>query len=542
MFFKYRSIRLALFLSSGLAGLLIFAAFVFSLMGQLRMADRFTAFIDRDQARAQSLGDIYAQGLQSELAVRNIILDPQHPVAYKNLDLAVQKSADAISHAKALAVESPELAQALIELDAQWRQIQEARQEIVKLAKSDQAQAIQLLNSRETPAWRKAREILLHQIESQEKLVGTTREDVQHDTRRSTLIGGVVAMSALLLGSLLILAVERYLVGALMRLEHSMEHLAAGNGDITRRLPVTGNDEMARIAGFFNSFMDGLQLILEKVSANSRQAATQAESLAQSVEHVVQSTQLQRDSAASIGAEVEQLSTSIASVTQSAESVRELSTLSQAHSQEGTASISRLLTESGHVEQTVNQIATAVAAYIASTNKITGLTGEVREIANQTNLLALNAAIEAARAGEHGRGFAVVADEVRGLAEKSAHSAAEIDAVTQLIRQQSVSLSEAVQESLDTLRGSHDSLRGVAEVLRKSAHSVSTAHEGIDQITDSMREQKAASDDIARNIEDINQLAETNAAAANRNRDAAQEFSRISLELRTAISWFRFAS
>ena len=202
-------------------------------------------------------------------------------------------------------------------------------------------------------------------------------------------------------------------------------------------------------------------------------------------------------------------------------------------------SLDRQIQQLALLEHAVGEIAASVADYIGSTQTITRLTEEVRDIANQTNLLALNAAIEAARAGEQGRGFAVVADEVRKLAEKSASSADEINTVTQTINGKSSTLEGVVAEGVQALAASRASLDAVRSRLHEGREAVSSAHRGIDDITSSVAEQKTASQDIAGNIERIAQLAGDNDLGAQQAASASRQFEALSGELRQAVAHFK---
>ena len=157
----------------------------------------------------------------------------------------------------------------------------------------------------------------------------------------------------------------------------------------------------------------------------------------------------------------------------------------------------------GRVENAVNEIASSVGDFVRSTRSITNMTQQVRDIAEQTNLLALNAAIEAARAGEQGRGFAVVADEVRKLAEKSALSASQIDEVTQTIGTQSGRVEKTIQRGIVALQSSQTHVSEVASVLSASNASVEGVRRGLEEIVGSINQQRDASQEIARNVERI---------------------------------------
>jgi methyl-accepting chemotaxis protein len=202
-------------------------------------------------------------------------------------------------------------------------------------------------------------------------------------------------------------------------------------------------------------------------------------------------------------------------------------------------SLNRLQKEVGRVENAVKEIAATVDEFVRSSKSITGLTKKVKDMADQTNLLALNAAIEAARAGEHGRGFAVVADEVRKLAEQSGTAASEIDAVTSSLDAKADEVEKSIELGLTSLASSQERVTQVVSVLADATNAVERASEGVSEITSSVREQTAASNDIARNVESIAQMAEQNSAAVQEASSAAGHLEGLSATLKTLVGQFR---
>ena len=235
----------------------------------------------------------------------------------------------------------------------------------------------------------------------------------------------------------------------------------------------------------------------------------------------------QREAAANTATAVAQVTLSISRVADSAAEVDRNCAASAESIATGNESASKMIGEISEVESAVGDIASTTTDFIASVNSITQMTREVRDIADQTNLLALNAAIEAARAGEQGRGFAVVADEVRKLAEKSAATAGEIDQVTRLVGQKSDIVDAALKKGEAALATSQQYLEDVAIVLGDANASVMQTTSGMGTITAAVREQGNAAADISRHVDDFSRMAGENAVAAAGAAHSAAELQKL---------------
>jgi methyl-accepting chemotaxis protein len=311
------------------------------------------------------------------------------------------------------------------------------------------------------------------------------------------------------------------------------------DGDLTKRLQVHNADEIGQASAAFNALAGNFQKIVGQMHGHAEQVVSSARGLSSDTGKIVSASRRQTEAADSTVQQIEKMLTSIASVADNAARVAKLSNESMKRADQGLGSMNEMVSEITQVESAVHMMADSVNEFLKSTASITSMTQQVRDIAEQTNLLALNAAIEAARAGEQGRGFAVVADEVRKLAEKSAQSASQIDEVTRALGEQSGDVERNVQSGLLALQSTQKHMQEVTEVLQQSSAVVTSVNAGVDDITSSVNEQKATSEQIARNIESIASMAGETHSAVQGSVQTVGKMENVAEALRKSVAHFK---
>ncbi|MBK6357347.1 MAG: methyl-accepting chemotaxis protein [Betaproteobacteria bacterium] len=349
-----------------------------------------------------------------------------------------------------------------------------------------------------------------------------------------------VALAAL--GALLViiyLITNHFVSKPLEAMRKGLADIARGEGDLTRRLDVRGNDEVGQSAQVFNEMMENFNQLVRQVRDSASQVSARVAALSDSADRVTQSSHQQNEKSNQAAAAVEQLVSSISSIAQSAAHVQHQSQDSLARATEGSRNLNVLLGEMNVVEHAVKEMADSVNNFVKNTEAITAMTREVKDIAEQTNLLALNAAIEAARAGEQGRGFAVVADEVRKLAEKSSRSATEIDAITAQLSAQSVAVRRSIEAGISHLESSQAAVHSVSDVLEATNGSVTEVGHGLDAIASATDQQRRFSGDVENSIEAIAGMARENSGTVEQTAGAAHDLKRLAEGLATLVGRFK---
>jgi methyl-accepting chemotaxis protein len=355
---------------------------------------------------------------------------------------------------------------------------------------------------------------------------------------RTKLIGGaVLALGVVLLCIFWFL--QRFVARPLGAMAHRLRDIADGEGDLTQRLPVGAQDEVGQAATYFNRMMEKLQGVIRNISASADQVSNAASGLQGGTVLIRSGAGEQKEKSASAASAVEQMAASIMSVAAASSEVLELSRTSLSRAEQGNGDVSELTGRLTDVESAVSKMTDTVGDFIHNTDSISNLTARVKEIADQTNLLALNAAIEAARAGEHGRGFAVVADEVRKLAEKSTRSASDIDDVTRNLNLGSENVRAAITQGSESLQLIRESMLRVSAALRSNIDSASRVTDGMNNIATATDEQMQASNLAASSVEMIAGLAQQTSTSIDDVATETEGLERLATELRDEIRRFR---
>ena len=312
----------------------------------------------------------------------------------------------------------------------------------------------------------------------------------------------------------------------------------AGNNDFTQRVDVRGNDEIAETAGAFNRLLESIQHSLRDVLGNADDIASASEQASAASQQAANSSESQSEAATSMAAAIEEMTVSISHIGSSAQDTLSRARDAGAAADQGAQIITQTHEEMDKIAGTVGQATKSIEKLSQESTRISTILQVIKDVADQTNLLALNAAIEAARAGEQGRGFAVVADEVRKLAERTTAST---DAINELVTSMQNSGQEAarwmgsVNEQVAIGKQLSDSTVGHIDGIRNSAQQVVAA---VTDISEALNEQSATAHAIAQQVETVARLSETNSATAKETEAISANLDHLSSSLKTATKKF----
>ena len=369
--------------------------------------------------------------------------------------------------------------------------------------------------------------------------IATQAEVLAAQAWQSLVILAGLILLALTAVVILTILIARNIRLAVQEIERVMTALA--KRDLTQRSQYQGRDEFGRIALYANNMADELQGVMQEIGSATAQVATAAEEssavtlqTSKGVQQQQQDTELVATAMHEMSATVRDVASSTAEAAALSEQVQQNAGTGQQKLQHTIALIERLAQQVGGTAQVIEQVK-------QDSNAITSVLDVIRGIAEQTNLLALNAAIEAARAGEQGRGFAVVADEVRTLAQRTAKSTGEIQRMIEGLQQGSVKASEAMRLSLQQAEEGTSNVNETGRILREVLEGISGINDKNIQIASAAEEQTTVADEINQKVLSISDVAVQTSAGAEQTAVTSRELARLAEQLESLIGRFKLA-
>jgi methyl-accepting chemotaxis protein len=353
----------------------------------------------------------------------------------------------------------------------------------------------------------------------------------------SLLTVGVLVLMGL--GVLVAVILARMISGPIEQVATTLKDIAQGEGDLTRRLAEGGKNELGDLAQAFNAFVDRIHQMVKQIAGASTQVATAAEQLSATTEETQGQVRRQHSETDQVATAMNEMTATVQEVARNASDAAHAAASTHEEAEAG-RSVVRLTVESieglaGEVERAA-QVINSLSEDSESIGRVLEV---IRGVAEQTNLLALNAAIEAARAGEQGRGFAVVADEVRTLATRTQDSTKEIQEMIERLQGNAASAVQVMKESRGRAQQSVSHAGKAGTSLEAITGSIGNINDMNTQIASAAEEQSSVSEEINRNISNIAQSVDQTASGAGQIAGASDELARLAAELQVLVGRFK---
>jgi methyl-accepting chemotaxis protein len=367
------------------------------------------------------------------------------------------------------------------------------------------------------------------------------KADEEFDSERKSAL--IEALVIGLIGILLQAGLATWLMRTIMKpvdaLRIMLMDISQGEGDLTKRLDDTTKDELAEISKYFNLFIEKLRSIISQISITSNQVTSAADRLNSTAVRIATGAEEVAAQSATVATAGEEMSATSGDIAQNCLMAAEGAQRASHTAQNGAEVVENTVAVMGQIALRVQESAKTVESLGARSDQIGAIIGTIEDIADQTNLLALNAAIEAARAGEQGRGFAVVADEVRALAERTTRATREIGEMIKAIQKETKDAVAAMEQGVHQVESGTAEAAKSGHALQEILQQVNDVAMQINQVATAAEEQTATTSEISSNMHQITEVVQQTSHGAHESATAATQLHGNAEELQRLVHQFK---
>lgn len=374
-------------------------------------------------------------------------------------------------------------------------------------------------------------------IKYQSQLMDESGKDAASKAKQAQKLIIVLILLAMVFAVGVSLFVVRSISGALSEGVDVANRLATG--DLTASVTIRSTDEIGTLMTAMDNMVKSLRLLIGKIKYAADNMASGSEQLSASAEEISRGMNEQTSRSTQIATAAEQMSQTVVDVAKNTSNIAQISTQAFDHAKDGEGVVKRSVDEVQAIASTVAESSQVMQRLGESSGQIGDIVGVINDIADQTNLLALNAAIEAARAGEQGRGFAVVADEVRKLAERTTQATSQINSMISSIQSEVAHAGVAMNNATLRVESGVEFSRKTGDSLRNIVSSVNTLQSMVQQIASATEEMSSVSETISSDIHGIAAGSKEISAGSGQIAQASSDLARLATELQSVVRQFK---